>query len=226
MADSRTRLRGRPWLTSARFTRQVDAALKPMLTEDDHLIAGARVVSGPLPLRIALAGAVAGTAAGWVIVAVARHLVFAAAAPPVWVALLLALPPVLAPSAIIACVRRPMLVAISRQQLICARLTAFWQRPVSIVTMPLSASAIVGYRSSALSTSIAVSLPGLGLTRLHAIGSERQLELNDVMRLARAAGVPISATPRRTQRRPERTAPPDYGAALTGLPQWSRWPAD
>jgi hypothetical protein len=88
-----------------------------------------------------------------------------------------------------------------------------------IVTTPLSASAIVGYHASALSTSIALSLPGLGPTRLHAIGSERQLALNDVMRLARAAGVPISAMPRRTQRRPERTAPPDYGVSLTDLPQ-------
>lgn len=215
MASSRTQRRRQPGANSARFVRQVDAALAPVLSADDGLIAGARVVTGPSPGPMAfVAAGVTGN-----LLTVATSLARPAPGAEVWAPALAGL--ILA--AIQGYIQRPMFVGISRDQLICVRLTAFRRRPLRVATMPLSVAVIDHYTRHSRTTSVTISPPGSRRLRLHASGRKRQAQLDCVLQRAAAAGVPI-----RTQRRGGRvpTAPVDYGPSLAGLPQWSPWPAD
>lgn len=215
MAGSRTRLPRPPASRPARFSQQADIALTAALADDDQLIAGARVVSGPSPGPMAfVAAGVAGNlttlAAG-----LARPAPLAEIWAPAVTGLILA--------AIQGYIQRPMLIGISRHQLVCVRLTTLRRRPVRVVGMPLSVAAIDRYSRHARTTSITLSMPGTRPLRLHGSGRKRQAQLDYVLERAAAAGVPF-----RTQRRSARApAPPlDYGPSLNGLPRWSSWPSD
>jgi hypothetical protein len=204
-------------VSSARFARQVDEALVPVLAEGDRLLAGARVVTGPPPVLVAIAAPILGMIVGSDIATT-----FGSATPSPWLGALNAGLWILA-ALVIATGQRPMFIAISRQQLICARLTVVRRRPVRVVTVPLTAARIDRYRGGPAMTSIAVKPPGERLLCLHAVGRKRQPGLDDVLMWARRAGVPIGTRPRRRRRPPPSL---DYGTSLTGLPQWSNWPDD
>jgi hypothetical protein len=209
-------------VSSARFVNQVDAALRPVLSLDDNWLAGARVVSGPPPAPIALAVFLVNAAAWPVAGVIANRLTPGSLPPPIWLLVALGLPPTLVLALIVSCIQRPRFLAISRQQLIYARLTTFRQRPVRIVSVPLSGARVDGCRRGPRTTSIILNLAGQRL-RLHGF-AKRQDDLDEVLYRARVAGVPIVAAARRG-RRP--LQPPfDYGTSLTDLPRWSRWPAD
>jgi len=211
-------------VSSVRFVRLVDAALKPVLTDNDRIVASARVVSGPPPAPIALAvffvNAAAWPGAGMV----ANRLTPGSLPPPIWLLVALGLTPILVLALIVACVQRARFLAISSQQLIYARLTAF-RRPIRVVSVPLSEARVDGCRRGPRTTTIILTLAGKRL-RLHGF-AKRQDDLDEVLYLASAAGVPVVAAAQRGRRGRRSLQPPfDYGASLTGLPQWSRWPAD
>jgi hypothetical protein len=222
MADSRITLRGRLWVTSARFTQRVDAALKPVLAEDDHLIAGASVVTGPPPAPIALGTFLINAAAWPVAGVVANILTPGTIPPPIWLIVVLGLSPILVFALIVSSVQRPRFLAISRRQMIYARLTPFRKRPAGIVTVPLNGARIDSCRRGPRTTSITLNVTRKRL-RLHGF-AKKQDDLDEVIYLARAAGVPIVAMAPRVRRSLQ--PPFDYGPSLSGLPEWSRWPAD
>jgi len=202
-------------VSSARFARRVDAALKPVLADDDSWIAAARVVSGPPPVLVTIAAAILGMVVGSDIATT-----FGSATPSPWLGALNAGLWILS-ALVIASGQRPMFIAISRQRLICGRLTAVRQRPVRVVTVPLTAARIDRCRRGLRGTSIAVKLPGKGMLYLHAIGRKRQPDLDNVLMWVRRAGVPIGTRPGRRRQPPARNL--DYGS-LAGVPQLSGWP--
>jgi hypothetical protein len=208
-------------VNSARFARQVDAALKPILAADDRLIASARLVSGPPPAPVAFGLAFLNAGIWATAGIVANRLTTGAFASSAWTVAALALPATVVLAVIACCLQRPMFLAVSRQQLICARLTAGRQRPVRMVTVPLSAARIDSYRSGPNTTSITIDLPGTGRLHLHGYRKQKS-ELDNVLMPARMAGVPIGAARRRGRR--STATPTDYGPSLAGLPRWSRWP--
>jgi hypothetical protein len=205
-------------VSSARFTRQVDAALKPVLAADDHLIASARVVSGSrrtvaaVNAALVVVGAVVGAT-----VAPAAQL------STLWLSELLIAIGFLGPYCVTAWMLPPTFIAVTREQLICGGLKAFRRQTISPIALPLSAAMMTDYRAGRHTTSIAVNLPGRGPLQLHALGRRRQPDLENVLMWAHAAGVPIRAKPSRRRRSPLSL---DYGTSLTGLPQWSNWPDD
>jgi hypothetical protein len=208
-------------VSSARFARQVDAALAPILAADDRLIAGASVVSGvpPFPMLVC-GGPIAGLIAG-VTYAVARSLWPGyPLESSLWMVALLAAPSAALPSWITFWLQRPTYIAVSRQQLICARLTAFRQRPVQIRTVLLSAARIDGYRWGSKTTSVTVTLPGARSLRLHGF-RRRQTDLDRVLMFVAMAGVPIASKPGGKRRQTSALASDPWASSL---PQWSRWP--
>jgi hypothetical protein len=174
-------------VSSARFTRQADVALRPVLAKGDQLVAVARVVSGPPPYTVAVLGALA-TIIAWVIAAVVAP---ATQLSTLWLAVLLATTAFAGPYFVTAWIQPPAYIGVSRQQLICARLTAFRQVPAEIVATPLSAVVIHNYRHGRRTTSITLEVPGTRPLRLHAI-RRRQRDLEQVLTWVRMAGVPIA----------------------------------
>lgn len=178
-------------MSSARFVRQVDAALKPVLAEGDRWISGARVVRGVPPQPVAVISAVVAAFAGGAAAVLAQKLSANPLEPSPWLAGLLAG----AASGLVAQARvwiqRPTFLAVSRQQLICAGLTVFRQRPVRIVAVPLSAAAIDRCSHGPRTTSITLRLPGRRPLRLHGF-ARRQPDLDLVLYWAQLAGVPVS----------------------------------
>jgi hypothetical protein len=209
-------------VSSARFARQVDATLAPILAADDRLIAGASVVSGvpPFPMLV-FGGPIAGLIAG-VTYAVARSLWPGhALEPSLWMVALLAAPSAALPSWITFWLQRPTYIALSRQQLICARLTAFRQRPVRVRTVPLSAARIDGCRWGSKTTSVTVTLPGARPLRLHGFGRQRRPALDQVLTWAATAGVTVASKPGGKRDQTSALAADPWASSL---PQWSRWP--
>jgi hypothetical protein len=200
-------------VSSARFTRQADAALKPVLAADDRLVAGARVLSGPPPLPVAFGAALAAGAlssAGTTLTRLSSLSAF-------WHVLVAVVIVATVPPCIQLCLQRPIFIAISRQQLICARLTTFRQRPVRILTAPLSVATIDDYSLGSWSTSMTLTLPGRRRSlRLHGF-RRRQTDLDQVLMWAATAGVPIAS------KRDQTTDPASHPWA-SSPPEWSPWP--
>jgi hypothetical protein len=200
-------------VSSRRFTRQVDVAVAPILADDDRLIAGARVLSGPPPLPVAFGAVLAGGA----LASAATTLTRLSSLSAFWHVLVAVVIVATVPPCIQLCLQRPMFIAVSRQQLICARLTAFRQRPVRTLTASLSVATIDDYSLGSWSTSITLTMPGRRRPlRLHGF-RRRQTDLDQVLMWAATAGIPIAS------KRDQTTDPASHPWA-SSPPQWSRWP--
>jgi hypothetical protein len=86
-----------------------------------------------------------------------------------------------------------MLVAMTRQRVVVARLTAFRRRPAGVVTAPVTIVRITATRRTAWTTTIVLETPGTGPIRLNAIRPHRA-EIAHVLAVANWAGVPVSTS--------------------------------
>lgn len=164
------------------FLRRLNVSLHPVLG-DDEIVAAAQVLSGPPPYPLVFL-CMAGV---WVVSAILSALGI------VWMrvgsAVLLPAGGFLMPP----CFQRSMLVAMTRQRVVVARLTAFRRRPARVVTAHLTSARITETRRTPRTTTIVLDTPGTGSIRLNAIGPHRA-EIAHVLAGANWAGVPISTS--------------------------------
>lgn len=164
------------------FLRRLNVSLRPVLG-DDEIVAAANVLSGPPPYPLVLLCTAGGLVVSAIISALGIVSMRAVSAflLPVGVSLMPAY------------FQRSMLVAMTRERVVVARLTAFRRRPARVVTAPVTSARITPTRRTRWTTTIVLDTPGTGPTRLNAIRPHRA-EIAHVLAVANWAGVPISAS--------------------------------
>jgi hypothetical protein len=203
-------------VNSPRFQRRVDAALQPYLGAD-RIVAGAKVTSGRIPRTTGLIMGLAGSALASLAQAKctpwlhhAHHSFYA------FLAVFAVVPAAVAtvPAFIADRFYRRMLIAVTGQQLICWRLSAFRQRPTEMVfAVPLGGARLSGYRVRRRATAVRYERLCRRPLVLTAYSHCRK-DLADVIETARAAGAVVETSPQQ----------PGSLAADTALPTAVRVP--
>jgi hypothetical protein len=178
-------------VNSPRFVRQISTSLRPVLGEE-RIVQGAQVVSGPSPYGLfwvttasSMVGGLATTqmaVQGWPYGALWGWALWGWALPQLLV---------LVPGLITLSLQKPTFIAVTSEQLICCRLTAFRKRPKHISATPLSGALLTDYRQRRWTTSLRCQLPGMDPVRLNATKG-RRADLAYVLGAAHAAGALIT----------------------------------
>ena len=182
-----------PAFTYGLFLQQVNAALRPVLG-DDEVVAAAKVVSGPPPYRLGWLGAAGGAAITALLstqdnAPTGAHSLAGAIGHT---GLAVFLGPAAA-ALIPAYFQRSMVMAVTKDHVVVARRNAFHGRYRRIVVMPATSTIIAVPRRTRWTTAIVINTPGTGPLRLNAIKRHRA-EMDQVLGAAQWAGVPTSAS--------------------------------
>jgi hypothetical protein len=201
VADRQSQVRsgdfGRPVVNPPAFTymlflRELNASFRPMLG-DDEIVAGATVVSGPAPGKLAWLGVGGGAllSAAWAALHIGGELSHFGLGR-LWGAEAGAIVPPLILASISTRYQKTMLIAVSRRSVIVSR-RGFRRRFTHTVVAPVSAMRFEGCQRTPRRTSIGLDMPGTGSIRLHAVKSHRA-EIEQVLAAAHAVGVPLSTS--------------------------------
>lgn len=179
------------------FLQQVNAALRPVLG-DDEVVAAAKVVSGPPPYPLGWLGA-AGGAAITALLSTQDNAPTGAHSWPaaLWHAGLAVFLGPAAASLIPAYFQRSMVMAVTKEHVVVARQNVFHGGCKRIVVMPVTSAMITTARRTRWTTTIVLNRQGTGPLRLNAIKKHRA-EMDQVLAAAQSAGLPLPASAQMT----------------------------
>jgi hypothetical protein len=182
-----------PAISYALFLQQVNGSFRHVLG-DDEVVAAAKVVSGPPPYLLAWLAAVGGVALTALLSATDNASTGAHSwLDALWHAGRVVFLGPAAASLILAYFQRSMLMAVTREQVVLARRTAFRGPYKRIVVVPATSARITTGRRTRWTTTIVLDTPGTASLRLNAI-KRRRAEMDQVLAAAQSTGVPISAS--------------------------------
>jgi hypothetical protein len=178
-------------MNSPQFVRRINADLRPVLG-DDRIVIGAQVLR--VPSRRVLSQL---SSAVYLASAVALLFVFLWArdhwrAGPALAGFCIAEVTAVALGLARIFIQRPMLLAVTRRQLICCRLSGVGKHPTAVATGPLAKTRITVYRYRPQTTTLRCLIPGSGPLTLSSIRGSQD-ELDQVVAVAHTAGVRVTA---------------------------------
>jgi hypothetical protein len=176
-------------MNSPRFVSRINAELRPVLG-DDRIVMGAQVLA--VPSRRALTRL---TAAVYLASVVALAFVYLWARDHWHAGAALAGFAVAEAAAVVLglvriFVQRPMLLAVTRHQLLCCRLAGPGKHATNVAAAPLATTRITLYGHGQPDTTLRCVLPGFEPVRLNSVkGGQR--DLDRVLAVARSSGVRV-----------------------------------